>query len=140
MEEAVSFQAIERPRVPKANGIAGISVGFGVFAAAILLAGSGCTATFTPEPVTVTYREPVVEAQAVPVDIYTYPRVFYGGTYVYLVDGRWYAPSPRGWVVYRQEPRELNRYRVRIQSSPRYQQRAPVYAAPREEGRERRPR
>lgn len=137
MEEAVSFQVIERPRGTKASENKGISVGLGGITAALLLGVSGCTATFTPEPVTVTYQEPVVRAEVVPPDIYAYPRVYYGGTYVYFVEGRWYAPSPRGWVVYRQEPRELSRHRVQIQSSPRYEQRAPVYAAPREERRQR---
>jgi hypothetical protein len=133
----------------------GISVVLGVVAAAIVLAGSGCTATLAPEPVAFTYDEPVVRAQVVPADIYAYPRVYYGGTYVYLVNGRWYEPTARGWMVYRQEPRELRRYRTEVQRAPRvetrppayypsrppaYETRPPVYEAPREEGRERRPR
>jgi hypothetical protein len=106
----------------------------------MLLGASGCTATFTPEPVAVvTYEVPVVQAEVVPYDIQRYPRVYYGGTYVYLVEGRWYFPTARGWMVYREEPRELGRYRTQIERGPE-PRRSPGYAAPREQRRERRPR
>jgi hypothetical protein len=52
-----------------------------------------------------------VYADNVPVDIYTYPHVYYGGSYAYLVGDRWYYPSGGGWVVMRGEPPELYRYR-----------------------------
>jgi hypothetical protein len=99
-------------------------------------------ATVRPEPVAVTYEyePPVVEATVVPVDIRAYPRVDYSGGYVYLVDGRWYYPSARGWMVYRDEPRELSRYRAQIERSPRYRSPPAVYAYPQERRRERSPR
>jgi len=78
----------------------------------------------------VVYEEPVYEAEVVPARIEYYPRVQYRGQYVYYVDGRWYAPSSRarrGWVVYRDEPRELRRYRVegRWDRHPAYRERRP---------------
>ncbi|WP_437675474.1 hypothetical protein [Sorangium sp. So ce131] len=86
-----------------------------------LLGATGCAAeihtraaapaTVRYEEVTV-YEEPVVHVAAAPVYIETYPRVYYRGTYVYYVDGRWYYPSRHGWVYYRDEPRALVRYRV----------------------------
>ncbi|WP_437733524.1 hypothetical protein [Sorangium sp. So ce1335] len=86
-----------------------------------LLGATGCAAevhtraaapaTVTYEEVTV-YEEPVVHVAAAPAYIETYPRVYYRGSYVYYVDGRWYYPSHRGWVYYRHEPRALVRYRV----------------------------
>jgi hypothetical protein len=69
---------------------------------------------------------PVVQAGVVPTDIYTYPRVYYRGSYAYFVDGRWYYPMPRrGWVIMREEPRELARYRSTYIRRP-----APGYAFP----------
>jgi hypothetical protein len=56
----------------------------------------------------------------VPPDIYAYPHASYEGGYAYLVGGRWYYPAHGGrWVVLRQEPPELYRYRTD------YVQRAP---------------
>ncbi|AUX39096.1 uncharacterized protein SOCE26_004780 [Sorangium cellulosum] len=93
-------------------------------AASALLGATGCVAEVrtrtvaTAPPPVVTYREvtvyeePVVHIAAAPVQIETYPRVYYRGTYVYYVDGRWYYPSRHGWVYYREEPRALVRYRV----------------------------
>ncbi|XYH98590.1 hypothetical protein ACMHYB_02170 [Sorangium sp. So ce1128] len=86
-----------------------------------LLGATGCAAevhTRAAAPATVTYQEvavyeePVVHVAAAPVYIETYPRVYYRGTYVYYVDGRWYYPSRHGWVYYRDEPRALVHYRV----------------------------
>ncbi|WP_437508003.1 hypothetical protein [Sorangium sp. So ce1099] len=92
-------------------------------AALAVLGATGCAAevhtrTVAPAPATVTYREfavveePVVHIAAAPVHVESYPRVYYRGTYVYYVDGRWYYPSRHGWVYYRDEPRALVRYRV----------------------------
>ena len=36
-----------------------------------------------------------------------YPHVIYGGDAAYLVEGRWYRPGADGWVVYTEEPLEL---------------------------------
>jgi hypothetical protein len=58
------------------------------------------------------YGFPVVEAQVVPAEIEYYPRTYYRGRYAYLIEDRWYYPTERGWVVFREEPRELSRYRV----------------------------
>ncbi|WP_437873492.1 hypothetical protein ACMHYB_45060 [Sorangium sp. So ce1128] len=91
-----------------------------------LLGGTGCVAevhtrTVTPAPATVTYQEfavveePVVHIAAAPVHVETYPRVYYRGTYVYYVDGRWYYPAHHGWVYYREEPRALVHYRVEFE-------------------------
>src|SRR5262249_19106417 len=55
---------------------------------------------------------PVVRTMRVPVDIGRYPRVPYGASYAYLVDGRWYFAAPERWVTFREEPLELSRYRV----------------------------
>jgi len=111
----------------------------GAFIMACATGALGCTAT-VPRAVTVeTYPEPIaVRAQIVPTDIYAYPRVWYNGSYVYLVDGRWYYPTNQGWRVYRREPQELSRQRTRIHQAPeRYYRRAePAY--PRELDRERR--
>lgn len=69
---------------------------------------------------------PVVEVQTVPVQVETYPRVYYAGSYAYLVDGRWYYRSRDRWVVFRREPRDLARYRVEYyRRNP-----TPVYTAP----------
>lgn len=131
-------------------------------AAVALLGMAGCEATISPPPpprFAVTYAaDAVVPAPSVPYDIYAYPHVYYDDTWVYLYDGRWYYPSPQGWMTYQQEPRELGRSRTRIESSPRdyrYQTPGytpsprysappppppgPVYQAPTEQGRERRP-
>src|SRR5262249_35682097 len=109
----------------------------GALAAISLLGAAGCVATVEPRPVAVTYEPTVVDAATVPVDIYAYPRVYFGGSYVYLVNGRWYFPSARGWMAYRQEPRELSRRRVRIERTPRGFPPPPVYSFPRERPRER---
>jgi hypothetical protein len=57
-------------------------------------------------------------AQTVPTDIYTYPRVWYGDRFVYLVGDQWYAPQGRAWVVLRSEPPALTRYRSAYRPRP----------------------
>ena len=122
-----------------------------LLAAAALLGAAGCEATITPVPVEVATTAAVAPAIVVPYDIYSAPRVYYGDTWLYLYGGVWYYPTPRGWMMYREEPRELGRIRTRIQSSPRVYEapedspprsepRRPVYQAPTETGRERTPR
>ncbi len=112
-------------------------------AALAALGAAGCEATITPaEPVIGihTYAEaPLMRATVVPEDIWDYPRVYFNGTWVYLVDGSWYLPSPRGWYVYRREPVELARERTRIYRAPRPAPREQAPAMPYEQGRERRP-
>lgn len=86
-------------------------------AALAALAASGCEATFRPsEALSLAFDEGelLVRADAPPREIWAYPRVYYGGTYVYLVDGVWYYPTPNGWMIFRREPTELSRERTRI--------------------------
>jgi hypothetical protein len=97
----------------------------GIIAVVSLSSATGCVARVRTrayvQPATVTYQasapvvyeeEPTVYVESVPVDIESHPRVMYRGSYVYYVDGRWYAPSARGWVYYRSEPRALVTHRV----------------------------
>jgi hypothetical protein len=54
---------------------------------------------------------PTAYASGVPADILAAPHVWYGGGYAYLVGDQWYYPARGRWVVLRDEPPELNRYR-----------------------------
>ena len=56
-----------------------------------------------------------------------YPRVAYAGGYAYLVGNSWYYPSGSRWVVLRQEPPELYRYRTTTYVAPPVYRAAPVY-------------
>lgn len=88
-------------------------------AGAILLGAllsAGCTASVGGELI---YGHPVYPVEVAPPAITTYPRVYYHGGYAYLVEDRWYYPSSRGWVVFREEPRELHRYRTTLPSDHR---------------------
>ncbi|MGK3998578.1 hypothetical protein [Sorangium sp. So ce1024] len=112
------------PSSPRATAHASQRSRLAVLAALVafaLLGATGCAAevhTRAASPATVTYEEvtvyeePVVHVATAPAYIETYPRVYYRGTYVYYVDGRWYYPSPRGWVYYRTEPRALVHHRI----------------------------
>ena len=79
-------------------------------AVAIATLAMGCTTGAYGE---VAVEYPVMRAEVVPRDVYYYPRTYYEGRNVYLVDGRWYYPYRNHWVVYQREPVELQRYRVR---------------------------
>jgi hypothetical protein len=94
----------------------------------LVLAGTGCAATVGAEGAVI-YGYPTVYAEIGPADLSVYPRVYYRGAYAYLIDGSWYYPTPRGWVIFREEPMELYRYRTRY-LPPRY--RAPTHRYPRE--------
>jgi hypothetical protein len=100
----------------------------------------GCAATVsTAVPVWEVDGYAVAQAGTVPIQIETYPRVYYRDRWAYLVDGYWYYPSARGWVIFREEPRELARWRTRIYSEPqRYRQYE--YGYPQERRRYREPR
>ena len=91
-------------------------------ALAAALGATGCEATFTPANPVVPYRggRLLAPAEVVPADIWAYPHVVFGGRPVYLVDGLWYAPTSRGWMIYRREPVELSRERTRIYASQPY--------------------
>ena len=73
--------------------------------------GTGCAGT-TRAQGTVVFGYRAVYVETVPAYAVYQPRVYYRGRYAYLVDGRWYYPGDRGWVVFREEPRELQRYRA----------------------------
>jgi hypothetical protein len=103
---------------------------------ALPLSSSGCTATAgVGADVEYAYDYPVYEVQTVPVAIEAYPRYYYRGSYVYLVDGRWYHQRPGGrWVVYREEPPQLRAHRVdyygRRVAPPARRRATPGYAYP----------
>jgi hypothetical protein len=75
------------------------------------LGGTACAET-TPAQRTLVYDYPAAYVETVPAYTVYQPRVYYRGRYAYLVDGRWYYPADRGWVVFKEEPRELMRYRI----------------------------
>jgi hypothetical protein len=79
-----------------------------LFLIGVLPASFACTVEAYP-PAVGGYE--TVYADTVPPDIYGYPHVWYDGGYAYLADGRWYYPTRGRWVVLRQEPPELYRYR-----------------------------
>jgi hypothetical protein len=103
------------PQKALLGAIAAIACAFGA---------TGCVAAVEAEPVYYASGPAVVDEQVAwvdaPADVETYPCETYGGTTVYLVSGRWYARSPRGWYYYRREPVELGRRRVVYESSPSY--------------------
>lgn len=95
---------------------------------------TGCVGTVGTEGFIVR-GTPAVRAELVPLEITAYPRVFYRGTYAYLVDGVWYYPTDRGWMVFSEEPIELRRYRESVRPSPRYVPPERELGFPRERGR-----
>ncbi len=104
---------------------------WGMFGAAALLLAAGCTGTTSA---TVAYGYPATYVETVPVDIVYYPRAYYRGHYAYWVDGRWYYPRSGRWVVFREEPHELQRYRVynphRFEAAPRRYRPTPEFGIP----------
>jgi len=86
--------------------------------AALALGASGCTLSAGTQGELV-YGHPVVRVDAPPPDIQVYPRVYYQGGYAYLVGDAWYYYTPRGWVYFRSEPRELAERRVYVQQRGR---------------------
>jgi hypothetical protein len=70
-----------------------------------------------------------VYATNVPYDIYNYPHVDYNGAPAYLVGDTWYYQRPHGWVILRDEPPALYRYRT-VQVAPAAPR--PYYYGPRE--------
>jgi hypothetical protein len=90
-----------------------------VLAVLTSVAIGGCAITVRSEGRAVVHGHPVARAEVVPVEIATNPRVYYRGSYAYLVGARWYYPTAQGWVVFREEPTELARYRVEIDRGAR---------------------
>jgi hypothetical protein len=90
-------------------------------AAAALFAAfgaTGCYATVEARPGVVAYEDgPIVWVDRAPAYIETYPCEYYGGTQVYLVDGRWYYRSADRWAYYRSAPVALERRRVVLEQS-----------------------
>ena len=111
----------------------------GVAAIALAVMGSGACSGTTTAQGTLVYDHQATYVETLPPHTIYQPRVYYRGRYAYLVDNRWYYPSDRGWVVFRDEPRELARYRMnyldtrrhefQYRSSPeyRYRRNAPEY-------------
>jgi len=103
-----------------------------VAALVLALGAAGCGATVRAAvPGPSLYGYSVVQASAVPVDIYNYPSVYWNGSYSYLVGDSWYYPTANGWVVFQDEPRDLYRYRRNyVQTAPpsvQYYRTAPAY-------------
>lgn len=59
----------------------------------------------------IVFDYPVYYVEHPPPRISRYPSAYYRGRPAYFVRGRWYYSTPRGWVVFRREPRELRYYR-----------------------------
>jgi hypothetical protein len=59
-----------------------------------------------------------VELSSAPVDVSGYPRRYYDGRTVYLVDDRWMYPDSNRWVYYQQEPPYLTQQRTYIRQAP----------------------
>lgn len=95
-----------------ARGNPGIFAAVTALTALTALGTSGCEATFTPGPLAATWDTGAEAYVEPPGDINVYPHVWYDGRWVYLVEGDWYAPTIQGWVILRDEPRELGRYRT----------------------------
>lgn len=80
--------------------------------AALLTGLTGCLGQ-TQVRAGLLFDYPVTYLHRPPARVRYYPRTHYRGRPAYLVHGRWYYSSPRGWVVFREEPRELRSYRQR---------------------------
>ena len=127
----MSTKTITPRSSPVARGKRGILVALTSLVGLSALGTAGCEATFTPG-VAATWGTTSTWAVAPPDNIASYPHAWYEGRWIYLVDGAWYAPTAEGWVILRDEPTELGRYRRYYEPGPprRY---AP--SAPREHGR-----
>ena len=78
----------------------------------VLALAAGCTVYSNPNApsgaagTTVTTGAEVDDTP--PVNIETYPRYEYRGSYVYNVDGRYYHRNGARWMRFRERPRDLN--------------------------------
>lgn len=87
-----------------------IRVAAAIFAAAATgLLATGCGHDEAPRHVRI---EP---ATSVPSDVEFYGHVLFGGDDAYLADGRWYRPGADGWVVFTEEPLELELLRKTLE-------------------------
>ena len=114
----MSSKTTTPPSRPFARKNKGILVMLTALAGLSALGAAGCEATFTPGPLTASWEVGATWYAEPPDDITRYPRVWYDGRWVYLVDGVWYTPTPRGWLILREEPRELGRYREYYEPGP----------------------
>ncbi|WP_437640520.1 hypothetical protein [Sorangium sp. So ce854] len=129
------FNRLARGRPARLLGVAGVLF-------SLALTASRCV--WTAGEAELVDGHAVVRVEALPPDIHAYPRVYYHGGYAYLVGDRWYYDSPRGWVIFRSEPRVLAERRIYVRRSherphhherhhhrerPRYhdERRAPAY-------------
>jgi hypothetical protein len=87
-----------------------------ILAIAIAVAVGGCAVRTQP----VGY----VEVSSAPVHVERYPRTYYDGHVVYLVNDRWMYNDGGRWAYYREEPSQLRRQRQYVQQAP------PAYGAP----------
>lgn len=89
-----------------------------------LVLAAGLTGCFAHARGELVYDQPVEYVDTVPERIEYYPSTYYQGQPAYLVEGRWYYPHNRRWVVFREEPVELRQYRTQharaYSDSPRY--------------------
>jgi hypothetical protein len=88
------------------------SVGVSALSLVALLLAAACSRSDAPNQVR---AQPVT---GVPTDIPFYPHVYYGGDDAYLVEGRWYRPGASGWVVFTNEPVELELVRKAVGAKP----------------------
>jgi hypothetical protein len=79
---------------------------------AVALAVLACAQRETPRHVR------AERATDLPRDVLFYPHVLYGGDSAYLVEGRWYRPGASGWVVFTEEPLELEMLRHTLEPEP----------------------
>lgn len=128
----MSSKTTTAPSRPVARRTSGIFAALTALTGLTALGATGCEATFSPGPLATSWEVGATWAVVPPDDIGRYPHIWYEDRWVYLVDGRWYAPTPRGWVILRDEPRELGRYREYYEPGPprRYEP-----TPPRERGR-----
>jgi len=127
-EGAVSTKTITPRSRPIARGKRGIFVALTSLVGLSTLGTAGCEATFTPGPVSAALGASSTWVVQPPHNLSSYPHVWYDGRWIYLVDGAWYAPSTEGWIILRDEPTELGRYRRYYEPGPprRYAPTAPT--------------
>src|SRR5438093_862908 len=82
-------------------------------AAVTALPLAGCYASTYPEPAVV-----YVSLTAAPADLSAYPRTYYDGRVVYLVNDRWIYRDGGRWAYYQRDPAPLYRQRAYIQQAP----------------------
>ena len=90
-----------------------LNTGILLAAAVVAVPLAGCRVYSEPE-----YATGYVEVTSAPVDVAAYPRTYYEGREVYLVNDRWMYRDRGRWVYYRSEPPALYRQRTVIRQAP----------------------